>query len=163
MGDASAEQATELSSAHAQVEAVELELAPLTVAAAGPAAVDLAAPAAELEHAPIIVEAAFEPLDIDAPAAEAEAASAPDLPGFDLMPEPTGTASAQPDPDPVAAAEQPSVLRSRWSRSSPLHARRRCATTRHRSRSSSIRSRSILRTPSRHPKRRSGQRDIPSN
>src|SRR5262245_32997240 len=107
MGDASAEQATELSSAHAQVEAVELELAPLTVAAAGPAAVDLAAPAAELEHAPIIVEAAFEPPDTDAPAAEAEAASAPDLPGFDLMPEPTGTASAQPDPDPVAAAEQP--------------------------------------------------------
>src|SRR5262245_27996980 len=107
MGDASAEQATELPSAHAQVEAVELELAPLTVAAAGPAAVDLAAPAAELEHAPIIVEAAFEPPDTDAPAAEAEAASAPDLPGFDLMPEPTGTASAQPDPDPVAAAEQP--------------------------------------------------------
>ncbi|MET0630873.1 MAG: hypothetical protein ABWY92_08440 [Xanthobacteraceae bacterium] len=91
----------------AQVETIELELAPLTVVPIVRDTADAIPPAAELEHAPIIVEAAFAPTANDAPAAAAEAASAQDLPATDLMPEPVLAASAQPDPAPAAAADQP--------------------------------------------------------
>ena len=89
------------------VETIELELAPLTVVPIVRDTADAIPPAAELEHAPIIVEAAFAPTANDAPAAAAEAASAQDLPATDLMPEPALAASAQPDPAPAAAADRP--------------------------------------------------------
>jgi hypothetical protein len=93
--------------AAAQVETIELELAPLTVVPIARDTADAIPPAAELEHAPIIVEAAFAPTANDAPAAEAEAASAQDLPATYLMPEPVLAALAQPDPAPAAAADRP--------------------------------------------------------
>ena len=101
----SAEPQSEPATAH--VETIELELAPLTVVPIVRDTADAIPPAAELEHAPIIVEAAFAPTANDAPAAAAEAASAQDLPATDLMPEPALAASAQPDPAPAAAADRP--------------------------------------------------------
>jgi hypothetical protein len=101
--DASAE-AAELQPVHARVETVELELAPLTVVPALQAAADAGAPAAQLDHAPIIVKTAFAPIANDPCEAEAAAASAR-VPDF--MPEPIQTASAQPESAPAAAAEEP--------------------------------------------------------
>jgi hypothetical protein len=103
--DASAE-AAELQPVHARVETVELELAPLTVVPALQAAAGAGAPAAQLEHAPIIVQTAFAPIANDPCEAEAAAASA-QVPATDLMPEPIQTASAQPESAPAAAAEEP--------------------------------------------------------
>ena len=101
----SAEPQSEPATAH--VETIELELAPLTVVPIVRDTAGAIPPAAELEHTPIIVEAAFAPTANDAPAAAAEAASAQDLPATDLMPEPALAASAQPDPAPAAAADRP--------------------------------------------------------
>jgi hypothetical protein len=104
--DASPEDSTEPQPAHAQVETVELELAPLTVVPTLQEPADPGPPAAELEHAPIIVDVSFAPTANDAPATDAAAVSAQDLRATDLVPEPVLAAAAQPDSAP-AAAEQP--------------------------------------------------------